>query len=252
MKRNYTPLLYLFCVLFTSQLSAQTVFWLEDFDSGATSRWNVTGNDPTPAGIPGLTYGVNNNFDYFVINDANTPELSGPLVVGQSISAQGQFVQGHHYDCAAPNNLPNPFVNTGALNNSLHITAQAGCAGLIYGGTPGYDDWNCITISGNDPVLTQTEQFAAYNSNIDATGKCNIKLTADFFLGGSANGLEAHSTILYSTDGGVNWKIVENNLATCIHTFAGTCNDWHRRTFELPSDADNQPDLRIAFRWTED
>ena len=236
----------------TTSCYAQDVFWFEDFDNAAVTRWDVTGNHPTPAGIPGLVYGVNNNFDYFTINAANTPELDGPIATGLAISAQGQFVRGHHYDCAAPNNLPNPYVNTGVVNNSLHITAQTGCAGLIYFGTPGFDDWNCITISGNDSPLTQTEQFAAYNSNIDATGKCNIKLTADFFLGGSANGLEAHSTILYSIDGGVSWKIVQDNLATCFHTFAGTCNDWHRRSFQLPSDADNQPDLRIAFRWTED
>lgn len=233
---------------------AQTVFWVEDFDSGANTRWNVTGNDPTPAGIPGLVYGTNGagTFDYFIINDANTPELDGTIAAGQRIDQVGQFVRGHHYDCAAPSNLPNPFANTGAVNNSLHITSQAGCAGLIYAGTPGYDDWNCITIAGNDFVMTQTEQFAAYNSNIDATGKCNIKLTADFFLGGSANGLEAHSTILYSVDGGLTWAIVQDNLSSCLHTFAGTCNNWQRRTFELPADANNQPDLRIAFRWTED
>lgn len=240
-------------LLITSFTHAQDVFWFEDFDNAAATRWNVAGNHPTPLGIPGLVYGINgpSTFDYFVINDANTPELNGPIVLGLPINSQGQFVQGHHYDCAAPNNLPNPYVNTGGINNSLHITSQASCLGLIYGGTPGYDDWNCITISGNDFPLTQTEQFAAYNSNIDATGKCNIKLTADFFLGGSANGLEAHSTILYSIDGGATWKIVQDNLATCLHTFAGTCNDWHRRTFELPADANNQPNLRIAFRWTE-
>jgi PKD repeat protein len=248
---KHLPLFFLF-LFFSLQSHAQEVFWLEDFDNGGATRWDVSGNHPTPAGITGLVYGVNNNFDYFTINDANTPELDGPIVVGQPIYAQGQFVQGRHYDCAAPNNLPNPFVNTGAVNNSLHLTAQAGCAGLIYAGTPGYDDWNCITLSGNDPVLTQTEQFAAYNSNIDATGKCNIKLTADFYLGGSANGQEAHSTILYSIDGGATWAIVEDNIANCFHTYAGTCNDWYRRTFVLPPDADNQPDLRIAFRWYED
>lgn len=244
--------LFLIFLCITSQLQAQDVFWFEDFDNAAATGWDVSGNHPTPAGISGLVYGVNNNFDYFTINDANTPELDGPIAIGQPIYAQGQFVQGRHYDCVAPNNLPNPFVNTGAVNNSLHLTAQAACSGLLYAGTPGYDDWNCLTISGNDATLTQTEQFAAYNSNIDATGQCNIKLTADFFLGGSADGLEAHSTILYSIDGGISWSIVEDNLATCFHTYAGTCNDWHRRTFELPADANNQPDLRIAFRWYED
>jgi len=252
MKKIYTLTILIISLLTSSQSWGLDVFWFEDFDNAAGTRWNVSGNDPTPAGIPGLTYGVNNNFDYFIINDANTPELDAPIANGLPISSQGQVVRGHHYDCSAPSNLPNPFVNTGALNNSLHITAQAGCGGLIYAGTPGYDDWNCLTISGNDFVLTQTEQFAAYNSNIDASGKCNLKLTADFFLGGSANGLEAHSTILYSIDGGATWKIVQDNLANCLHTFAGTCNDWSRRTFELPADANGEPDLRIAFRWTED
>jgi PKD repeat protein len=238
--------------IFPILMNAQTVFWFEDFDLNAHTRWDVSGNHPTPAGIPGLVYGTNSNFDYFVINEANTPELSGPIANALSISAQGQFVRGRHYDCAAPNNLPNPFVNTGAVNRSLHITSQAGCSGLIYAGTPGFDDWNCITISGNDFPLTQTEQFAALNQNIDATGKCNIKLTADFFLGGSANGLEAHSTILYSIDGGVSWRIVQDNLSSCSHFIAGSCNNWNRRTFQLPADADNQPNLRIAFRWVED
>ncbi|MCP4443545.1 MAG: hypothetical protein GY810_31975 [Aureispira sp.] len=167
---------YLFLLFIASSATAQDVFWFEDFDNNATTRWNVTGNDPTPAGIPGLTYGVNNNFDFFVINDANTPELTGPISNGISMSQQGQFVRGRHYDCAAPSNLPNPFINDGAAasNKSLHITARTPCGGIIYAGTPGYDDWNCITLSGTDAPLTQTEQFAAYNTNIDATGKCNI------------------------------------------------------------------------------
>ncbi len=254
-------ILLLFLVLFVEYSSAQNVFWVEDFDDGGGGRWtteNALGSmtNPTPAGISGLTYGVNAaiEHDYFVINDRNTPELSGNINTGSAINAQGQFVRGRHYDCSSPNDLPNPFINNGVIgpNQSLHITAFPACATLLYGGTPSSDDWNCIAISGNDSPLTQSEQTAWLNNNIDATGKCNIKLTADFFLGGDAQGVKDHATVLYSIDGGTSWKILKDNLASCSFFYAGTCNAWFRMTFALPSDADNQNDLRIAFRWVED
>lgn len=251
----------LLLLVLVGQSSAQSVFWVEDFDDGGGGRWtteNAPGSmtNPTPAGIVGLSYGVNApiEHDYFVINDRNTPELSGNINTGSAISAQGQFVRGRHYGCSAPNNLPNPFINNGVAgpNQSLHITAFPACATLLYGGTAGSDDWNCIAISGNDFPLTQSEQTAWLNNNIDATGKCNIKLTADFFLGGDAQGVKDHATVLYSTDAGITWKILADNLASCSFFYAGTCNAWSRMTFALPSDADNQNDLRIAFRWVED
>ncbi len=241
------------------EINGQTVFWYEDFDDGGGGRWTLenalgSGTNPTPAGIVGLTYGSNNPiFDNFIINDRNTPELSGGIAIGTVINSQGAFVRGRHYACAAPSNLPNPFINTGGgPNQSLHITAHSACATLLYGGTPQSDDWNCISDPDNGDVQTGTEQIAYLNQNIDATGKCNIKLTADFFLGGDADGIKSHSTILYSIDAGVTWKIVQDNLKGCSPFLAGSCNNWHRRSFIIPSDADNQPDVRIAFRWYDD
>ena len=240
---------------------SQTAFWIEDFDDGGGGRWTLENSpgsltNPTPAGIAGITYGTNAAVahDNFIINDQNTPELDADIAVGIDITQQGQLVRGHHYACAAPSDLPNPFIN-GAQpgpNQSLHITAYPTCATLLYGGTAQSDDWNCISDPDNGDVQTQTEQIAYLNQDIDATGLCNIVLTADFFLGGDSDGLKAHSTILYSTDGGATWKVVEDNLSSCSHFTAGTCNNWFRRSFALPADANNQPDLRIAFRWVDD
>ena len=260
MKIKFYILIFLF-LLPPLLIKAQNVFWFEDFDDGGGGRWtteNAPGSktNPTPPGISGLPYGINApiEHDYFIINDRNTPELSGNINTGLGISAEGQFIRGRHYACSAPNNLPNPFKNNGVVgpNQSLHITAFPSCATLLYGGTPSSDDWNCIAIDGNDSPLTQSEQTAWLNNNINAIGKCNLKLTADFFLGGDAQGVKDHSTILYSTDAGVTWKILADNLASCSFFFAGTCNAWYRMTFALPADADNQNDLRIAFRWVED
>lgn len=260
MKKHFKYVLsFILAVVFASEFKGQSVFWFEDFDDGGGGRWTLenapgSGTNPTPAGIVGLIYEVNNPiFDNFVINDRNTPELSGNIAIGTEINNQGSFVRGRHYACSSPSDLPNPFVNTGGgPNQSLHITAHSACATLLYGGTPQSDDWNCISDPDNGDPQTKTEQYAFFNTNIDATGKCNIKLTADFFLGGDSDGIKSHSTILYSVDAGVTWKIVQDSLRSCSPFLAGSCNNWHRRSFAIPSDANNQPDLRIAFRWKDD
>lgn len=256
-------LLYLtfLLIIFSFGLRAQTAIWIEDFDDGGGGRWtleNAGGSmtNPTPPGIVGLVYGTNDPVahDNFIINDQNTPELDNDIAVGVSITQQGQFVRGHHYACSAPSDLPNPFIN-GAQpgpNQSLHITAYPTCATLLYGGTAQSDDWNCISDPDNGDTPTLTEQIAFLNQNIDASGKCNLVLTADFFLGGDSDGIKAHSTILYSVDAGVTWKILQDSLSSCSHFTAGTCNNWFRRSFEIPADANNQADLRIAFRWVDD
>jgi PKD repeat protein len=243
------------------QAFGQSAIWIEDFDDGGGGRWtleNAPGSltNPTPAGIVGLTYGVNAAVahDNFVINDRNTPELDADIVIGTSITGQGQLVRGRHYACVAPSNLPNPFINGAAPgpNQSLHITAYATCATLLYGGTAQSDDWNCISDPDNGDVQTQTEQIAYLNNNIDATGSCNLVLTADFFLGGDSDGIKSHGTILYSVDAGVTWEILEDNLSSCSPFLAGTCNNWFRRSFEFPANANNQNDIRLAFRWYDD
>ncbi|TNE75307.1 MAG: PKD domain-containing protein, partial [Bacteroidetes bacterium] len=257
--KHILPIVVIFISFGT--VKSQTAIWVEDFDDGGGGRWvleNAPGSktNPTPGGIVGLTYGTNAAVahDNFVINDRNTPELNGNVSVGATMSAQGQFVRGRHYACSAPSNLPNPFVN-GAQpgpNQSLHITAYPTCGTLLYGGTPQSDDWNCISDPDNGDIQTQTEQIAYLNQNIDASGKCNLFFTADFFLGGDSDGIKSHGTLLYSTDAGVTWKILEDNLSSCSPFLAGTCNNWFRRSFAFPADADNQNDLRVAVRWYDD
>lgn len=253
--------LVLFCSFFISTTYSQNTIWIEDFDDGGGGRWTletVPGSltNPTPPGIVGLTYGTNAavEHDNFVINDRNTPELDNNVAIGNSITAQGQLVRGRHYACSAPSDLPNPYINgvQPGPNQSLHITAYPTCGTLLYGGTAQSDDWNCISDPDNGDSQTQSEQIAYLNNNIDATGSCNLIFTADFFLGGDSDGIKSHGTILYSVDAGVTWKILEDSLRSCSPFLAGTCNNWFRRSFAFPADANNQSDLRIAFRWYDD
>jgi hypothetical protein len=236
---------------------AQVLVWQETFDGPSAANWVTESppgskNNPTPPGIPGLSYVTNDpGHNYFVINDANTPELDG----------SGNFVRGHRAECGPPNDLPNPYTNGGPVNRSLHITAQANSDGAVLGyiNFPDYGDeysWSNQGF-GEDG---NTDQWAYYNQDISTIGKTCLRLTADFYLGGDRDRVRSYASILYSTDGGATWKVLVPNIQATIagpvwlayHFVAGTCNNWIRLTFNFPTDAENIPNLRIAFRWRND
>lgn len=233
--------------LLTTVSWAQVLVWQETFDdAGATTRWSF---GPTPPAIPGLSYVTNQvGHNYFVINDANTPELNG----------SGAFVRGRRAECGPPNDLPNPYTNGGPVNRSLHITARAGSDGAVLGyvNLPDYGDeysWSNQGF-GDDG---NTDQYAYLTQNINTVGFTCLRLVADFYLGGDRDRIRSYATLLYSTDGGATWQAAVPNIQQTIptavwlayHFAGGTCNNWIRLTFNLPTDAENIPNLRIAFRW---
>ncbi len=236
---------------------AQVLVWQETFDGPSAASWVTESppgskDNPTPPGIPGLSYVTNQvGHNYFIINDANTPELN----------ASGNFVRGRRAECGPPNDLPNPYTNGGPVNRSLHITARASSDGAVLGyiNLPDYGDeysWSNQGF-GDDG---NTDQWAYYNQDISTVGKTCLRLTADFYLGGDRDRVRSYASILYSTDGGATWKVLVPNIQATIpsavwlayHFVAGTCNNWIRLTFNFPTDAENIPNLRIAFRWRND
>ncbi|MEN3039997.1 MAG: PKD domain-containing protein [Bacteroidia bacterium] len=225
---------------------AQVLVWQETFDDpGATTRWTF---GPTPSGVPGLITNQPGH-NYFVINDANTPELD----------ASGNFVRGRRAECGPPNNLPNPYTTSpGNPNRSLHITARASSDGAVLGyvNLPDYGDeysWSNQGF-GEDG---NTDQTAFLTQNISTVGRTCLRLVADFYLGGDRDRIRSYASLLYSTNGGATWQVAVPNIQQTIptpvwlayHFAAGTCNNWIRLTFNLPADAENIPNLRIAFRW---
>lgn len=225
---------------------AQVLVWQETFDDpGATGRWSF---GATPPGLP-LTYVTDDpGYNYFVINDANTPELDG----------SGNFIRGRRAECSAPNNLPNPYTNGGPINRSLHITARASSDGAVLGyvNLPDYGDEYSWSNQGFG-ADANTDQTALLTENISTVGRTCLRLVADFYLGGDRDRVRSYASLLYSTDGGATWKVAVPNIQATIsapvwlayHFVAGTCNNWIRLTFNLPSDAENIANLRIAFRW---
>ncbi len=172
-------------------------------------------------------------------------------------------------------NADNFFTPSGPISgNSLKITIQPGTDfdGLgLSAGLSGYDPFNL-----NEP--NQTDAVALLNVNIDATGKTGIILKFDYQTGGWLG--DDYGTVLYSIDGGATWIELDNtfsvqvttldannNLVGGVQTFPAapaTPTDqnafsnidgvssgiyWHTATIALPPACDNQPDLRIGFRW---
>ena len=212
------------------------VIWSENFD-GNVSNWVVGVNQPTPTGIPGLNYTTNGSCNnYWVINSDHTPDYNNNYL-------------GHRDIC---NNLPNPIPN----NKSLHITYQS-CA-PINGIEPAQPN-------GGDAYSWQgsqcnSDQWAYYNADINTIGACGLYLEFWAYLGGDTSEINDYvdRSILYSTDGGNTWKLLVEDIANIFDaagnriydiTTAGTCKGWTKFSIKLPSDAENIPNLRIAFRW---
>ncbi len=231
-EQTYKVLLLFFLFSF----SHSQVLWSENFD-GSVANWVVTNNQPTPAGIPGLNYTANGSCNnYWIINNAHTPDYNNNYV-------------GHRALCS---NLPNPIAN----NKSLHITYKS-CA-AINGSEP-------APANGGDAYSWQgsnsnSDQWVYYNADINTTGACGLYLEFWAYLGGDTSNANDYvdRSVLYSTDGGTTWKVLVEDLANIYDntgnrkydiTTAGTCKSWTKFSIELPSDANNISNLRIAFRF---
>jgi len=114
--------------------------------------------------------------------------------------------------------------------------------------------------------------------DIDATGKTGIILQFDYQTGGWLG--DDYGTVLYSIDGGTTWIELDNSITVEYNTIDANNNVvgawqtkpaapanasdqnafsnidgvssgsyWHTAKITLPAACDNQPDLRIGFRW---
>ncbi len=213
----------------------QSVFWSDDFSNPAQWTLNANlGTSVTPA------QGTNDPaYNPWVINNLNYFTPSGPI-----------------------------------SGNSLKITIQPGTDFDGLGLSSGYTGYDPVNI--NEP--NATDAIAILNVNIDATGKTGIILEFDYQTGGWLG--QDYGTVLYSVDGGATWteldatftvtyNIMDANgtvLATGLtkpaappdpntqNAFSNidgvsSGNYWHRARIQLPPVCDNQPDLRIGFRW---
>lgn len=80
--------------------------------------------------------------------------------------------------------------------------------------------------------------------SINCTGISNINFSFDYIENGEA--ASDNATVWYSADNGVNWIQIDDPPKTAL---CGAQGLWTTRTLTLPASADNNPAIKIGFRW---
>ncbi len=119
------------------------------------------------------------------------------------------------------------------LNNTLHVTSvfnPAGGAAYDAGGLCGF-------------LFCPETNRRSESPTINCTGKTTISVNFNYIEGGQTT---LDDATLYYFDGAV-WTLIDNMPKTL--TGCGGQGLWTSRTVALPVSADNNPLVKIAFRW---
>ena len=106
---------------------------------------------------------------------------------------------------------------------------------------------NCGTLlTGALYNATEETNVRAETPNISTIGRTNMTLEFTFISNGDS--LLDNASVLYSTDGGLTWNVLDNSIKSnvCI-TLQG---EWALATYALPAACENIANLRIGFNWT--
>lgn len=129
----------------------------------------------------------------------------------------------------------------GVTDKTLHITCRSGilCGliqeGAVYNADPG----NISNYRSESPV-------------INTTGASGLTLNFDFISVGE--GLNDNASVLYDDGLGAGFQILVPSLksATTCGGFLDPSAVWESYSVALPASCDNNPNVRIAFNWTND
>ncbi len=194
--RKASYLFFLF-VISATNIFAQTVFWTENFTSGAGWALNV----PTGA------EGVDANFFKISANEGGgiTPNLGAPG------------------SCGVANNG----------NNTLHVTSV-----FNPNGGAAYDAGGLCGI-----LFCPLANRRSESPTINCTGRTNISVNFNYIEGGQ--GTLDDATLWYFD--GSTWTQIDNMPKTL--TGCSGQGLWTSRTVALPASANNNANVKIAFRW---
>lgn len=212
----------LFALFLTGAVSAQP-FWTETFGTTCQPRGNQAYTGPNGAWTITST-GANQPYgNDFYINDRIMYNGVGSCAIGNAINCQ-----------------PSP-------NNSLHIGGKAIALVNIPVDSASY--WTGFYCSFG---LCATTNRRAESPTINCSGKTSIVADFLYYEGGdNANGgANGDATMWYSADNGTNWTKISELAKTprsCSGTMYGVFTAF---TVNLPSSADNNPNVKIGFNWT--
>lgn len=221
MKKFYTICL---AMVLSAATNAQTIFWIEEFTNGCSSlctsytgpngTWNFTSNGPASA-----------------CGGATTPNM-WYISCAENGNAAGQCGTG----CG---NNATLHVGNDPNSPSASIFCPSGDCGAAYD-AGGYCD-----ILGTPPS-TITDIMAA-SPVIDCSGRSTITLSFNYIERGQST--NDNATVMYYD--GTSWSLLAD-MAKTPNTCGAGQGKWTIYTVALPSSADNNPNVAIAFHWVND
>jgi Secretion system C-terminal sorting domain len=119
-------------------------------------------------------------------------------------------------------------LSTGNLNSSLYVSG--------YGGA-NYDPGGFLSFS-------TTTNRGAVSPTINCNGVTNLKLMFNYFEGGDDT--TDNATLWYYD--GISWSLLDDMPKT-LFCSANQIPQWTYRVVTLPPSANNNPNVRLAFRW---
>ena len=230
MRRLFQTLIFLF--VFVQFNQAQTVFWSEDFEGVICN--------PPGAGCSVASYsGTNGNW-----SETFLPGHTGdaPNVWYVSCMEAGFPIGGCGNTCAGATPPPPP-PNPSATGQSLHLSST-----LL--GDVGAAFYNGSGLAG---VLDASSETRAESPTIDCSGQSTIQLSFDYLEFG--DGAIDDGSVWYFD--GVSWSLLSNTIKTTCCLGLGLpspCTGfeqglWGNSTINLPASANNNPLVKIGFRW---
>lgn len=85
---------------------------------------------------------------------------------------------------------------------------------------------------------------------INCFGQSNIAVSFTYYEGGE--GADDDATMLYSPDGGITWTLLDPLAKTAVGPCTLPASSWVEYSVNLPSSANNNGNVKIGFRWTND
>lgn len=217
-------------LLFINHLQSQTVFWSEDFGTGC-SQGNSAGGTNTANG----TWTITNVTA--PASDANQWYISA-TEAGMGVGNCGD-------GCLNNSALTNRTLHVGSVASSpsAGVFCPTGDCGAIYdsGGGCGFG-FGCVSVNDR-----------AESPVINCTGQNTITLTFLYFEG-TGDLANDFMEVMYSANGGGTWSSLAipgptNNTGCPVDALGDPQGRWTTYTVALPATANNNPNVKLGFRW---
>ncbi len=196
-------------------------FWTETFTNGCTT------------GCPGSAY-VGSNGAWTITNGANGTSPNDWFV---SCAENGMPAGSCGAACGSNQTLH--IANTASTTLACFFCPAGDCGAAYDANGPGGFACSFCPVTCNNTVTTDKR---AESPVINCTGKTGITLSFNYIEGGQTT-LD-NATVWYF-DGAV-WAQIDDPPKVVLCSGQGT---WTARTITLPASADNNPNVKIGFRW---